>query len=157
MIINVLLIEDSDSDAALIKATLNRNVRQNKLHEKVNVVRVRNLAEAVRHLTEKNQIDLIMTDLALPDSSGVDTVKKLEKWRDNCPIVVITGRDDEELMRACISEGAFTYLYKGDINGNVRHSIIQAHAKKLANIEQVQKIKQTIKECFPLELIENGV
>ena len=149
--INVLLIEDNKADVALIQSVLNNN----RGNLNVTLIVSESITEALDYLREKDRIDLILTDLSLPDSCGPDTVELLQKYNKDAPIIVITGSDDEKTIEACMIKGAFTYLHKSDINGNVKRSIIAAHAKKNAEKLKNQKLVGTIKEFFPNFKAEN--
>ena len=55
----------------------------------------------------------------MPDSHGLETLKKMKKKAPNFPIVVLTGLDDEDLALQAIQKGAQDYLIKGDISGRL--------------------------------------
>ena len=60
--------------------------------------------------------DVVIVDLALPDSDGLNTLKQLLPHAGAAPIIVLTGTDDEKLAIEAISQGAQDYLLKGDID-----------------------------------------
>jgi diguanylate cyclase (GGDEF)-like protein len=60
--------------------------------------------------------DLVLLNLNLPDSSGLDSVSKMQALLPDVPIVVITGIDDEKLAIRVIHEGAQDYLEKAMIS-----------------------------------------
>lgn len=104
----VLLVED---DPTLLDAY--RVVLSSKSFR---VVTARTVGEAVRRL-EKDEIDLVVCDLGLPDTSGVEAVDALRRARtggDRPPptLLVLTGEDDDGLRRACRRAGAARYLVK---------------------------------------------
>ena len=67
---------------------------------------------------------LIILDLSLPDSFGIDTLKSVRRKHPSIPIIVLTGMDDETTALECIDAGAQDYLIKGEINASLlRRSI----------------------------------
>ena len=61
--------------------------------------------------------DLILLDLGLPDSQGMETVREMRVAAQGIPIVVLTGLDDEDVGIRTLQEGAQDYLAKGWMNG----------------------------------------
>ena len=70
------------------------------------------LQDGLEHL-EKNTPDLIISDLGLPDSHGLDTVSKLLSKAPQTPLVVLSGFDDEATAIKAVKAGAQDYLVKG--------------------------------------------
>lgn len=106
----VLLVEDNPDDVRLIRRLLLRpgaRVRYALDH-------AGNLAEALT-LGRRESHDVVLLDLGLPDSRGLDTLRVARQGMPEMPIVVLTGLDDEAAGVEAIQEGAQDYLYKGDI------------------------------------------
>ncbi|MDR3479367.1 MAG: EAL domain-containing protein [Burkholderiaceae bacterium] len=118
----VLLLEDNDSDAMLLLAALDEYAPN-----AFAIVRASRLAEALRQI-DSARFDVILSDLALPDSFGLDTVSALVSKAAALPLVVLTGSCDDELGRKAILHGAQDFLIKGDSSGSLiartlRHAI----------------------------------
>ncbi len=109
--IEILLIEDNIGDARLIKEFLGEVT--GSIFELDSVDR---LSEAMEHLDGK---DAILLDLALPDSVGLDTFKKIHSYAPTIPIIVLTGNDDDALAFKAVQEGAQDYLVKGQVSGQL--------------------------------------
>jgi two-component sensor histidine kinase len=62
-------------------------------------------------------IDIILLDLGLPDSQGLDTLRWVREHAREVPIVVLTMLDSEETGLNALKEGAQDYLVKGQMNG----------------------------------------
>ncbi|RJP80357.1 MAG: response regulator [Desulfobacteraceae bacterium] len=105
--IPILLIEDNPGDADLIRLLLADEDRA-----EFEIVWVSRLAAAFDRLKEQ-EFRLVMVDPGLPDSSGMDTIRKLRQAVCDLPIVVITDNNDEETGLAALREGAQDYLIKG--------------------------------------------
>lgn len=108
-LIQVLLIEDKFSDVELLQELL----AQSRL-SKFQIKWVRCLEKAIKLVTVE-RFDVILLDLTLPDSIGLDTLKKLQATLLDIPIVVLTDLDDEELAVEAVRQGAQDYLVKGQV------------------------------------------
>ncbi len=102
----ILLIEDSLSDARLIKESL-RDVS----HERFTVIVAPTLAKGLLNL-EQDAIDAILLDLALPDSHGIDTFRAIIQHAPTIPVVILTVTVDEALREEVVQEGAQDYIPK---------------------------------------------
>ena len=108
MTLQILLIEDDPGDAALIAAFL-RQSRFNGHAPRLRVVDT--LAQARSKLLESVP-DLILLDLALPDSAGLATVTRVQELAPETPIVVLSGHRDAEFEAQVMEAGAQDYLVK---------------------------------------------
>jgi DNA-binding response OmpR family regulator len=114
----LLLVEDNPGDAAMVEDLLAESQRDTFM-----VMHAPRLGEALRTL-ESTEVDVVVLDLGLPDTQGVDTVKAVRALRGQVPIIVLTGADDEALALACIDAGAQDYLAKGEVTGrNLKRAI----------------------------------
>lgn len=118
--IRVLLVEDSLSDAMLVKDALNQSDGD------FSVAHVDRLAHAVAHLAKK-EVDVVVLDLGLPDSRGLDTLLSTRRAAPEVPVVVLTGINDEALSMNALEQGAQDYLVKDLTEGDLLvHSICHA-------------------------------
>ncbi|MEJ2366733.1 MAG: response regulator, partial [Deltaproteobacteria bacterium] len=109
--IRVLLIEDNPDDAFLIKRML--------LDEKeisFGVELEDRLSKGIGRLDEG--FDVILLNLMLPDSKGVNTFYSMEKNAPQTPIIIITDRPGEGLAMRAVRSGAQDYMIKGQIVGS---------------------------------------
>ncbi|MFW6457386.1 MAG: PP2C family protein-serine/threonine phosphatase [Planctomycetota bacterium] len=111
--VKVLLVEDDPDDAFLIHEMLgeSRTVDFDLTH-------VTRLSEATESLDEQHY-DIVLLDLTLPDSTGIDTFYKLNASTPRPPIVVLTGLADEQMGTETVRAGAQDYLIKGDVNSDL--------------------------------------
>ncbi len=109
--IQVLLVEDSPSDAQLLCEFL-----QDYPPQKFVTERAECLEEALR-LVAARAFDVILLDLTLPDSTGLDTCTRMRHAAPYVPIVVLTGVDDETIALQAMHQGVEDYLVKGQIQG----------------------------------------
>ena len=111
--IRVLLIEDNPGDARLIQETLAEAGRVKFALEHVD-----NLETGLERLS-RGGVDLILLDLGLPDSRGLDTFVKTHTQAPEVPIVVLTGLDNETMAIKAVQSGAQDYLIKGQIDDHL--------------------------------------
>lgn len=132
----ILLVEDKNSDASLIMDLINLKFNA------ANITWVPTLSQGLTEITNK-LFNLIILDLGLPDSSGIETLLKV-KNETNSPIVILTGHDDEELGALAVKRGAQDYLVKGTDSSHLCRSLkyaIQRHGREVIaeNIRQPKK------------------
>ncbi len=109
--IKILLIEDNPDDQELLQRKLGKSA-----NGRLTVTAVKSLHDAIEHLAQ-NKPDIILSDLGLPDSHGLDTVTKIMCEAPNIPLVVLTGLDDEATALKAVQAGAQDYLVKGQLEG----------------------------------------
>ncbi|VEP17079.1 hypothetical protein H1P_5440001 [Hyella patelloides LEGE 07179] len=133
--IQVLLIEDSLTDAVLLE-----RVFAGMAHAKFDLKRVEKLNKGIKTL-KKGNFDIVLLDLSLPDSWGLESLKKIQNVTTKVPIIVLTGTDNDEVAIAALREGAQDYLIKdNNISGEIFSSLLKrsiAHA-----IERKQIMEQ---------------
>jgi two-component system, cell cycle response regulator len=121
--IKLLLIEDNPGDARLVQEELSGEMS-------FDITTVGSFSEAVIKITD-TAVDIILLDLSLPDSNGIDTFLKLNEHTKNIPIVILSGTKDENLAFKAVSQGAQDYLVKGEIDTRllirVIHYAIERH------------------------------
>ena len=110
----VLLIEDNPGDARLIREMLAEGGG-----DRFKLECADRLSAGLELLAEGG-VDIVLLDLGLPDSQGLDTLHKVIAEVPEVPItVVLTGTDDEELAVQAVRAGAQDYLIKGQIENNL--------------------------------------
>ena len=93
------------------------------------------LASALDRLNRANGFDLALIDLALPDSFGLDTFRKIHSHAPDIPAIILTGSDNDEEAAKALSEGAEDYLVKEDLSSSLlirsmRHAVERHRARK---------------------------
>jgi len=138
----ILLIEDDPDTALLI---------QESLHDHFGAGCVRHCASVARALTaDVNQTDIVLSDMNLPDGSGLDVLNKLLARRKDLPIVLVTGEGILDNALRAISEGAYDYVIK---TGDYLFAIPIVVEKNLAvwrmkheNVRLHEQLGRTIEE-----------
>lgn len=120
----ILVVEDSAADAKLMQTTLNR-----AFGNQITIVLATRADEAIQILLKAStRFDVILLDLTLPDSAGVDTVRHIKPYAGTVPIVVMTSGDD--LSSIVKLHGAEQFISKIDyvaIADLIVHTIRSRH------------------------------
>ncbi|HTL16741.1 MAG TPA: fused response regulator/phosphatase [Patescibacteria group bacterium] len=111
--VKVLLIEDNPGDARLIQIMLDEE--GGSLFESEWVDR---LGAGLKRLSESN-FGLVLADLSLPDSRGLDTFLQLHAHAPQLPIIVLSGLRDTTVAVQAVHEGAQDFLIKGQVDGQL--------------------------------------
>lgn len=108
--ISVLVIEDNRGDLELI-----RHMFGELKEATFGIQWAKKLKPAVQFLS-KNKVDVILSDLGLPDSQGLATLDQVLVHAPGIPVVVLTGEDDEATAIQAVEKGAQDYLLKGALD-----------------------------------------
>jgi signal transduction histidine kinase len=109
--LHILLIEDDDEDAFLIRRTLSESSAAH-----FSLDRVGRIEEALSALHE-TKYNVAVLDLTLPDSAGVETVELITNKFPSMPIVVVTDHSDLDVGRQAVRSGAQGFISKTEMTG----------------------------------------
>ena len=99
----ILVVEDKESMAEMLKETLET--------EGYKVVCARNGTEGTRYLKE-GKIDLVLTDLKVPQKSGIEILRTSKEENHLIPVIIMTAFGSVETAVAAMKEGAFDFIAK---------------------------------------------
>ncbi|HET9588059.1 MAG TPA: response regulator, partial [Anaerolineales bacterium] len=103
----ILYVEDEIAHVELVQRTLDASLQENfTLHHQETI------RGALQLLDREPAIDLVLTDLRLPDGSGLDLLQKIKERRSSPAVVLITGQGDQQIAVAALKAGAADYLVK---------------------------------------------
>lgn len=142
--LTLLLIEDNPSDARLLDISLKdwRPVPLYVLHT------TETLKEAVAFLNN-NEVDLVLSDLSLPDTKGLESIVEIHQQFPTLPIVVLTGLNDEAVAVEAVSSGAQDYLVKGHMDGELLwRTISYAIERNRLLIEMKKRTKESFQNVI---------
>ncbi|MEB3215085.1 MAG: hybrid sensor histidine kinase/response regulator [Nostocales cyanobacterium 94392] len=142
--IHILLIEDNLAEARLLQEFL-----KEASFKEFNLVHVKRLSEALVLIGNDSSIpclfDVILLDLTLPDSQGLESLKPLMIRAPCLPIVVLTNTNDEQLAVEAVRQGAQDYLVKRQINPQLlMRSLCYAIERKQV-LETLRALNQSLK------------
>ena len=137
--ITILLVEDNPGDAFIIQQFVRQAAQ--KTNAQVQIVQVEQLEEARQQLVAA-QFDVILLDLSLPDSHGIDTVTAVRDRAPHLPIVVLTVTSDEELALQVVQQGVQDYLVKGKFSAeSLLRSIRYAIERQRLEVDLKQRMR----------------
>lgn len=111
--IRILLVEDDPDDVWVMRGLLG-----DRWDGPFELAQVEVLSAGIRRCQEE-PFDIVLLDLSLPDSQGLETFLAMYAHAEGVPIVVLTGCDDEATAVRAVQAGAEDYLVKGQVDDNV--------------------------------------
>lgn len=102
----ILLLEDNTNDADLIS----REIK--KKWPDIELVIKNRLEHAHKEMFPKNNFDLAIFDIKLPDGNGLDLLSELREAKIKTPVIILTGTGTEEIATAALKAGANDYIPK---------------------------------------------
>ncbi len=138
--IKILVIEDNPGDARLIDIYL-----KDAYGDKYTFSSADQLNKGLE-LLSKSTFDIIILDLTLPDSSGLDTIKKVYEHSPNTPIIVLTGLEDERLGIKAMKIGAQDFLEKGNIRGKELSRSINYSIERFKLLKDLSENTKTLEK-----------
>lgn len=107
--INVLLVEEDPQAHDQLQ-----HIFDTAAHARFEVDWTRHLSDALERLS-RGGIDVVLLDLNLPDSHGLNTFERANAFAPDVPIVVLTALDDQEVAMRLVQAGAQDYLMKDEV------------------------------------------
>lgn len=147
--VKILLIEDDPNDVRLIEELCRES---EELLRRVDLDQSGGRFPQIQHETrlsdgieriKSSAFDVILLDLNLPDSEGVDTLTSVSDVTEMLPIVVLTGLDDRQIGIDAIHQGAQDHLVKGEVTGDTLvRTIHHAIERNRLEREQIRRWEQ---------------
>ena len=142
--IRILLIEDNPGDARLVQELLWGATGGPSRFE---IELADRLSKGLERLsTEK--MDVVLLDLGLPDSKGLDTLRRLREETEKAVVVVLTGLDDEEVAVQCLLHGAQDYLVKGRFDAHLLGRSVRYAIERKRAEEALQRERQRFNDIL---------
>ena len=147
--LSILLIEDNPGDVRLIeevfrdaKELLQRVTAGQPDSSYPQIHHESRLSDGLEYL-ETNEVDVILLDLNLPDSRGLETLKSVSDATEMLPIVILTGLADRQIGIEAIQQGAQDYVVKDEVTGDtlirtIYHAVERSHQER----EQMRRREQ---------------
>ncbi len=129
----ILIVEDDPDDLYLIRQYLSEDYRRTyELHSQ-------NSLSAALIFLKSHQVDLVLLDLGLPDSEGLESLQILVRENSDMPIVVLTGVHDDEVGEQAIKNGAEDYLPKALANSFMLKRSISYAVERHRLMQEIRK------------------
>lgn len=134
---NILLIEDSMADVEIIKILLNESKVRYKVFE------ANTLAKGF-DIVRDNEIKIVLLDLSIGDSTGINTVVSWVQREPNIPVVVLTGTDNQRIGLQAVKSGAQDYLIKSELDSRRLSDTITYSLTRFNNEAALRKQNETL-------------
>ncbi|TWR27796.1 sigma-54-dependent Fis family transcriptional regulator [Mucilaginibacter achroorhodeus] len=140
---NILIIEDEGKFRDLLARIIE--------NEGFNVYKAPNAAAGLKVLGE-NEVSVVISDVKLPDASGVELVKKIKDRFERVEVVVLTAFGSIKDCVKAVKNGAFDYIMKGDDNARIV-PIVKSAAEKSRLVVQAKPLKKQISQEYTFDYI----
>ncbi|MCX5888953.1 MAG: PAS domain S-box protein [Deltaproteobacteria bacterium] len=138
--VKILLVEDNPGDARLIREMLAESQEPRFAIDLVPL-----LSTGLERLAEDG-IDLVLLDLGLPDSRGLDTFVRAYAQAPQVPFVVLSGLNDEAVALAAVRAGAQDYLVKGQTDGIMLFRAIRYATERKKVEEDLRRANEELRQ-----------
>lgn len=150
-VLHILLVEDNQADASRIEEML-----VDLTPTRIQLDSVATLKDALERV-ERSQYAMILLDLSLSDSYGIDNLLKISAVTLETPIVVLTGVDDEALGLEAIELGAQDYISKSYMDSrllsrSIRYAIARQRAE-LSLLQSHEEYRSLIDDIFDTSMV----
>ncbi len=132
--IKLLLIEDNLADSRLLREMLNDAVPDK------HIVTAASSGNEAKTLLNEFDFDIVITDLNLPDTNGLDIISCIQSINSKIPIVVLSGDTNQTLALEIVQMGAQDYLVKGQGDGHLISRVIDYSIERKKDVQQLSHL-----------------
>jgi signal transduction histidine kinase len=141
--LQILLIEDSATFRRAVAGFL-----EEAFQGRVDLETAGTLTEGLERLQSPEHVSVVLLDLILPDSEGIEGFQKLHAQRPDVPVVVLTGLEDEQLGLEMVKQGAQDYLIKKHVNSDTLHrtlcyAVERSRAEYQSSMTRTKAVRST--------------
>lgn len=129
----IYLLEDSKDDVYLVKSMLVGN--HTSSYKLTDFEKVADLESGMQFMPP----DILIIDLNVPDSVGLETLVKVKKFAKDYPIIVLTGYDDEITGERAIQLGAQDYIPKSDLHKGLLNRSLRFAKERFALLKSLEE------------------
>jgi PAS domain S-box-containing protein len=140
--LKILIIEDNLGDFVLLEQMLMRLQELRK-----DIFHVESLSDGM-NLLESQLFDIVLLDLTLPDSYGIESFKKINEASPSIPILILSGLSDKKFALEAVKQGAQDYLVKGEFEENLLEKSIIYSIQRKQDLQLVRHSEETYKLLF---------
>jgi serine phosphatase RsbU (regulator of sigma subunit) len=146
--LRILLVEDDEGDAFLVRELLNEAEAPFDLVVATTLREARSLMRGIQ---------CVLLDLGLPDAEGIDGLRRLLAIAGSAAVCVLTGRTDEHLGVAAVAEGAQDYLVKGQVDGVLLIRALRYAVERKRADENARRLREVELRQAESALLERGL
>ena len=134
----ILLVEDNLSYSKLVEKMLGDQGGEAEITLSVDTI------SKGLHALDAHEFDLVLLDLKLPDSDGLDTFNTLRKHCPDMAVIVLTAMSDERKAVKAVKSGAQDYLIKGEVDGRQLNRSIRYATQRQRNINEIKRMEYAL-------------
>ena len=140
--LNILIVEDNPADQFLLEQKLASS--KLKIGKIVSVATVKEARETL----ESSDINIVLLDLSLPDSFGIDSLTSIHPLIQRIPVIILTGLADEGVALEALKQNAQDYLVKTELNTNVLIKSIEYSIERKKAEENIITSEEKYRQMF---------
>jgi two-component system sensor histidine kinase UhpB len=140
--IAVLIVEDNPSDLFLLEHMLSSS--RLKISSIYTAERLSNAIDIIR----QNQISVVLLDLSLPDSFGIDSFLAIKSLTQKIPVIILTGLSDSEVALEALKHDAQDYLVKSEFDANLLIKSIEYSIERKKREEYILASEEKYRQMF---------
>jgi two-component system sensor histidine kinase/response regulator len=134
--LNLLIVEDSPSDARLLEACLEEGMLG------VGSIEREATLEGALARISRGDVDAVLLDLGLPDSSGLDTIRQIVTSNPEVPVVIVSGLSDTSVAEEAVALGAQDYVLKDAVTPKDLARAVTYAIRRQEVIEETERAKR---------------
>jgi CheY-like chemotaxis protein len=134
---SLLVVDDSLVERGLVGGLLEK-------HESMQVTYAENGVAAVR-IMEEQTIDLVVTDLRMPEMNGLELVDEIRRRRTDIPVILVTAFGSERLAAEALLHGAVSYVPKSQLNHQLLPTVLE-----ILEISRADRSYSPLLDCLTL-------
>jgi len=135
--IDVLLVEDNSQEAEIVRLYLAK-----RYSHKYSIRHVRSISGALAELSTGRSPSVILLDLHLPDTKGLDGFKHISGAAPAVPVIILTNWNEERTAAIAVRSGAQDYLVKREVNAALLHRAILYAIERQQTEQALLKVKE---------------
>ena len=131
----ILVVDDSETDQMLVAGIINKAIKWN--------VEFSNDGETALELMDSNSPDLVVTDLNMPEMTGIELVQQAKIKHPEIPVILMTGLGNEMLAVKALKAGAASYIPKSSLADSLMDTLEQ-----IWQMSNIAKSQDRIRKCI---------
>ena len=135
--IDVLLVEDNPQEAEIVRLYLAK-----KYTHQYAIRHVRSVTAALAELTGGRAPSVILLDLHLPDTKGLEGFRHIAGAASDVPVIILTNFNEESTAASAVRNGAQDYLIKREVNAALLHRAILYAIERHRAEQALLKVKE---------------
>jgi len=148
------VVDDSATDRVRITGLLRRNPDGNEPLYETEVAA--NGAETLS-LLESTAVDLVLTDLNMPELDGLELVRKMKEDWSHIPVILMTGAGSEEIAVKAMQEGAASYVNKTSASSWLHENVERVLESRVEDLAYAALCRQIVSDEYHLSLNNDRV